>query len=71
LVRVDALRLREALQRASWRQGMVRPELPVHTVNSDGSHTFTMTLPKDDVVYTPPAHRQGLQFGPTVGAKKS
>lgn len=59
-VRVDALRLRDALQRAAWRLGMVQPELVVHTVLPDGSHSFTLVLPAENVVYTPPAQRPGL-----------
>jgi hypothetical protein len=48
-MRVNALKLLDALQRAAWRQGMVKPELLRHRVDSDGSHQFTLVLPAEDV----------------------
>jgi len=68
VVRVNALKLLDALQRAAWRQGMVKPELLRHRIDETGAHHFTLVLPGEDVEYTPPINTAGPGVGATVGA---
>ncbi len=60
-------RLLDALQRASWRSGVVIPERWVHRVDEQGTHTITLTLHANEVEWAPPAPARPLTWGMTTG----
>jgi hypothetical protein len=54
VVRLDVLRLLDALHRVLWRHGQVKPENLRHRVAGTGDHRIALTIAKDDAVYKPP-----------------
>jgi hypothetical protein len=50
-MRVDVAKLLEAFRRAAWRWGVVHTDLVKHKINEDGSHTLSLHLERDDVVW--------------------
>jgi hypothetical protein len=53
-MRVDVVRLFDAIKRVTWRYGVIKPERVRHEIGADGSHTITVKLFAEDVEYAPP-----------------
>lgn len=48
---VNIKKLLDAIHKTMWKQGHVHPEDLKHVVNPDGSHTFTLTVKREDAVW--------------------